>query len=357
MHFPVLTQNNLVINTAYEGNYWYLSTEEMLEKCSFEQRLSLCSNYSLPLNSPDENYLLPTYKVYQIFAWLQFIGPIITFPIFAAAAVILNFLIILIIRSKKNKKEKLFDSKMFQLIEMNSVFICIGCLTYQFRLLGICLGVNSIFCPSRSFQDNVVVFYFLSFTVYLSEAMKSGSMIIGLMFSFQRYVDTTKTENAHLKRLSDMKISYLYIFSAVYGFGLSWAILLDIADTVQDSVINIPSRRLLVSTHFDDQMGRTVFYFFYYILNDFVVIIINLVVDIRLVISIKRNLSKKLENKFHDKTELSKLDKKKLKEEEKKKTSVERKVNTMIVLNVIFYLVVSPAGVGRRFFQLLCERC
>ena len=104
------------------------------------------------------------------------------------------------------------------------------------------------------------------------------------------------------------------------------------------------------SVLFDTQKAQTVIYIFYYVLNDLVIIVTNLVIDICLVHFIKTNLRQKLENKFHDKTKLNKQDQKKLKEEEKKKTSVERKVNTMIVLNVIIYLFCRLPELAAVFF-------
>ena len=146
---------------------------------------------------------------------------------------------------------------------MNSVFICIECLVYQFRLMGICLGINSVFCPPRSYRYINFVRYFLESTFYLSEAMKSGSMITGLLFSIQRYVEATKTENARLKWISNLKMRTLYLFAIAYGVGLSWPILLNFEDpNYLSGLFNIPSIRNLQSTLFYTQIAQTILYFF-----------------------------------------------------------------------------------------------
>ena len=282
------------------------------------------------------------YETFYIFAWIDFIGPAITFPIFAAVALALNLLVILTIRSKKNKKEKLFESKMFQIIQLNSAFICVECVSYQFRLMGLCLGLNSNFCSGV--RDSSFVWYFLIANFYLSEAMKSCSMITGLLFSIQRYVDSSKNENRLLKWITDFTILKSSIIAIAYGCAVSPAVFFNVDFSAirfhqfsngQYSCCFSTSFRLL----FSHEVPQTIFYFMYYFLNDVVILILNLAIDILLVRIIKAQLEEKLQAKYSKETkELSKLEKKKMEEEIKKKTSVERKSNAMIILNVVIYL-------------------
>ena len=341
--FRYLTQNNLLISMASNVTANHTFSESILESCEFDKRLSLCSNFSLFFNNIDENYMDALYKSLYILNFIEFVGPVITFPIFAAIALILNLLVILIIRSDKNSKEKLFDSKMFKLIEMNSLFICIECFIYQFRLFGLCLGPSSIYCPPVSLHYSSFLKSSLAMMAYFGEAMKSSSMIAGLLFSIQRYIEATKSENKLLKRISGLRMVYLFLFALSYGFGVSSAIFFNMFLLYNDCLsFNIPGSAFLNpdSEYFETyhNQAQTAFYFAYYCLNDFIVIIINLAVDISLVHFIKSNLEEKLKNKSN-KTELSKLEQLKLKEEEKKKATTEHKANVMIVLNVLIYVL------------------
>ena len=148
---------------------------------------------------------LNSYDFFYSLSWIEYIGPIISFPIFSAIAFILNMLVVLIIRNKKNKKEKLFEAKSFRFLEMNSAFNCIECFIYQFKLMGICMGVNAIYCSSV--RESRIYFYFGVVMIYMSEVMKSCSMLTGLMFSLQRYIEATKTKNERLKMFSAVGIS------------------------------------------------------------------------------------------------------------------------------------------------------
>ena len=126
-----------------------------------------------------------------VFEWLELIGPVITSPILAAIAFVLNLIVILIIRSKKNKKEKLFESRMFSYILFNSIFNCIECFIYVFKLLNICLGTNTLYCSDLRLEP---VFQYLGIVLgYLSETMKTCSIVTGLFFSLERYVDACQS--------------------------------------------------------------------------------------------------------------------------------------------------------------------
>ena len=110
--------------------------------------------------------------------------------------------------------------------------------------------------------------------------------------------------------------------------------MLDFGQTFYDT----PSLFKLSAENFMLSKTKAIFYFIHYILNDFIILLINLVVDIRLVSLIKRNLEAKHLNQ--QRLEKNKEDNNlwKLKEEEDKKASVERKANTLIVVNVFIYV-------------------
>ena len=156
-------------------------------------------------NSRDVTYALK---------WLEFVGPIITLPIVAACAFILNSLVILVIKNKKNKEEKLFETRMFDYILLNSVFVCLECFICEFKLLNYCLGVNTVYCSSvkNLFFFNV----FGRVTGYLGEMMKTCAIVTGLLFSIQRYIEATKTENRYLRRFS--QIEFRRIVVGIFAF-------------------------------------------------------------------------------------------------------------------------------------------
>ena len=85
---------------------------------------------------------------------------------------------------------------------------------------------------------------------------------------------------------------------------------------------------------------QSVFYLLHYLLNDFIILVVNLVIDVKLVLCIKANLAQKsviLESTLFA-NKASETEKAKLKEEEKKRKSAENKANMMILVNLVIYV-------------------
>ena len=312
--------------------------EHFLNKCDVIETLSACfnvSSFGLPKSSSlyfGEQDLVYTLK------WLEFIGPVISFPIVSAIGFILNLLTILVILKKRNAKEQLVDSKMFKYILLNSSFNCAECLIYQFKLMTTCIGIDSLFCSSIVFTR---FSYYFSIIVngYLSETMKSCSILTGLLFSLQRYVETSKTANRFLVAFSKVRMRFITFLLIGYGLLISIFKFYDYLDFdgVGASTMHSPERfHINFYIQSDSKIIDTVF-FLNYILNDFVILLVNLIIDMKLVILIKSNLKLKVEMRMKNLEKSSKTDKKRLREEIDNKRKVENKANSMIVLNLIVY--------------------
>ena len=307
---------------------------------AIEHKLDMCFNLTNSSFIHSEDRFYPNYyDVLYVFKWLEFIGPVVTFPIVTTVAFVLNLIIILIIKNKKNKKEKLFESKMFKFILLISVFNCIECLIYEFRLMGICLGVNSIFCSAIR-SSKVVEYFGASVTGYLSEVMKTCLIITGLFFSIQRYIDTSKSKNRFANKFAELKVKRLgftvVVISAITSISKFFEF--DFEYVTYDSPAPFYIKAM---NHSDTGYTRIVFYFLHYLLNDLVFLVINLIIDAFLVAKIKSNLKEKLKARSHtNQTQnLSEADVRKLEEEVKKKKSVEHKANQLIVSNIIIYVL------------------
>ena len=97
------------------------------------------------------------------------------------------------------------------------------------------------------------------------------------------------------------------------------------------------------------------FYFFHYILNDLVILAIVLVIDIRLILVVKRSLSQKIQVRisFQNLDSVAtntSASSKRLKEEYDNKKSIENKANAMIVANMVLYLICRVPEMAATFF-------
>ena len=185
-----------------------------LDECEFESKLAICSDLTRYANKTTS--YVTSYDITYVLKWMEFIGPIVTFPIVSALSFILNLIVILVIKSKDNKKAKLFESKIFQFILLNSSFNCVECLICELKLMSMCLDEGSIFCSN--IRTYTVTKYATITIGYLSETIKTCSILTGLLFSLQRYVETSQTKNVLLNGFAKSrihKIAILVIFSGL----------------------------------------------------------------------------------------------------------------------------------------------
>ena len=302
-----------------------------------EEKLAQCFNLSYPQKHSGEKFYFSIYDMAYVFKWLELIGPVITFSIFSAFAFLLNLLIILIITSKRNKEEKLFETRMFSYILLNSTFNCLECFIYMLRPLNICLGINTIYCPSVRMLP-----FFLMLGImqgYLSETIKTCSILTGLLFSLQRYAEATKAENKFLRSFSQVKLIRI-VFAIILSSGLLSSVKItkdQINHNIKYIIYDAPNPFGLDLRNFSHFTISIVLHLAHYILNDFLLLIINLIIDIFLVVHIKRDLKKKIENKLKAMNANSMYDAKKMKEMLCKKKSVEKKANALVLSNMVIY--------------------
>ena len=321
--------------------------QSQLDECDFEYRLSLCPNSSdyLPLG-PTRHYS-SYYDTVYVFKWLDFIGPVVTFPIFALLGFALNLITILVIRSKKNKAEKLFEARLFKYILMNSIFNCLECFIYQLRLVNICISPGAIYCSSiKNTSFGLAIGTYIN--IFLAESLKTCSILTGLLFSLERYSDTSKTKNKFIVwcgKISIKRIIFLVISASI----ISTASL--IVQPVTDTHLPLYDTPVQFSINFyvENSLDKFVagLIIIHYILNDFVLLLVNLIVDLKLVCLIKADLKQKI--KFSG----SQASNQKLL---KKSHSVQNKANYMIIINMVIYLFCRMPELASRIYFLLNER-
>ena len=328
-----LAQNTKILSGCARSSYQDAPGQfdsSVLEHCNFSMRLDYCMKPWSHLNSDHSiKVYWDYYDTLHIYKWLELIGPVVTFPILTAIAFVLNLLVILVIKSKENEAEQLFKARMFNYILINSVFNCIECLIYELRLIHICIFPNSVFCSVIK-SAPVSLFIGTYVTGYLSETVKTCSMLSGLLFSIERYVETSKTKNKVLNFLGDMKSVRVVLFIFGLSLILSCSKLVEQTKVIEKfSFYDSPLKFGVNSLNFRSDDLVTYVYFFHFVLNDCVLLLINFVIDVKLVLVIRRDLKQKLVfQKTSAKSRIKLL---------KKKRTIVFKTNFMIALNVVIY--------------------
>ena len=103
------------------------------------------------------------------------------------------------------------------------------------------------------------------------------------------------------------------------------------------------------------------FIFFHLFLNDFTILIFNLLIDVFLIQSVKAELSKKMLNMQKNLTTSNttsnhQVDEKSAQKLKKKNASVERKANTLIIINLVIYIVCRLPELLNVFFNYYSQK-
>ena len=133
---------------------------------------------------------------------------------------------------------------------------------------------------------------------YFGEIMKTSSIISSLLFSLQRFIESTKSKRDFLNQFANFNIKLIAFFVVSLSAVTSVP---KIFEFEKDPSLNIKNIFIFDSpmpfhiTILGSRLSESIPYFLHYILNDFVLLAINLIIDIKLVIQIRKDLKSKVE--------------------------------------------------------------
>ena len=337
----LMTTNRLIKNYSDDKEFRFIDFKhDFIESCQLTTRLEQCWNIIsfVPQPASDLSY----YDVAYWLEWFELIAPIIAFPFVSLVGFLLNLLVILVITSSKKKKEKLFEKKLFTYILSNSAFNSAECFIQIFAVMSKCVNINSVFCAAT--QSSYLVQNLHIYVIgYGGEVPKTCSILNGIVFSLERYIETSQTKNKMLKSLAAARVRrVLYVI-----------VLVSLITSVEKLFDSRAFRNSSFSTELpfsfyinsDSAFSFSHFaYFFHFIFNDLIRITVNFFIDICLVRLIRSNLSQKqaIGDKLMTTSELSEIPQKSLKtktKNDKEKEEAEKKTNSMIIYSLCLYIL------------------
>lgn len=158
---------------------------KLIDECNFEKRLEMCTNVELKDAENNKPSIFSLYELNDQLKQAQYVMMILTFPIICSLSFFLNLLNILIVKSKKNRKEMKED--MFEYIFISSLVNCLYSFISMFQMLSICVQYGGEYCSSVRL-DRVVQYFKIVFTDYIGSSVKLTSNISLIAFSLDRYI-------------------------------------------------------------------------------------------------------------------------------------------------------------------------
>nr|QVK45973.1 G protein-coupled receptor [Proales similis] len=291
--------------------------DECTDKCDFAQITSRCqlNQTSKVYNDP------PIYSLTIKAKYVEYLFTVILRPSVNAIAMIANLLVILTFRAMKRstdyRRNKLIDKnrRMWDYVYINSAFNLLLAAIFSLDLLTNCVEYNGIYCTPFYFTRFAQVIY-LFVESYLGNVLRLMSNLTNSMFVLYRYGANLEC----LPRLRKWRPRRVVASALVASLLLScikiWLNERLNIDFLSEDLLFFLSQR---NYSFDKVAGLQVIYFANLLMCNVLFTIVNLTVDCRLLLHLKRH------------------------KEKNRKEEAESKITKMIVLNGFFsFLFRSP---------------
>ena len=255
------------------------------------------------------------------------IGPIVLLPLVSVLGFLLNSLVVKVVYSQKYQEMYFKGELMYKFIQLNGIFSMIICLISLLSLYDECISSDSIFCPALTEQATFHEIRTEAFH-FISESFKTGSLLANLFFSLERYFNTIKAKHRWALRFQKMNfksfiagilaislLSSSAEFGKSYNFtggGYGYRLFASIYNTLTEWII------VMSTVHI--------------VLNNLVLFLLNFLIDVLLVVHVRKDLSKKKRSVVNESTTKStkKLD-------DIKKARLD--TNRMIVLSLLLFFI------------------
>ena len=293
----ILLNYTLFIPRSSNYNYilkYFNSSEifiQSIKSCNFSLRISKCLNFSLSKNKVSFTY---QYEVFHIYLKFHFVYASVLIPFICVFNIVTNILIILVFIDYKNNQKKLNKKveKMYKDMLVIAILNLVYCTLSILSLMSECVESLSIFCPE--IRRNIILQYFnIIFIIFLKQTIKTFLNENNLLFSLNRYILTNEqsigeNQKKHFKRLNSKLFFVLsLLFCVLLNVYLFYEYSINDYDSHQPFPMNVGS--LL----FYSAKTPLVLKFLNYIVNNVLFLILEILVDIILLRSIKQNLKKK----------------------------------------------------------------
>ena len=290
---------NYSLNFTYgsKNDYiWkYFNSSEIFAKlfksCEFSIRISKCLNFSFSNEKASNIYNFDNYHIYLNF---HFVYASVLFPLICVFNVVTNILIILVFLEYRKNQKKLNKQteKMYKDMLVIAILNLVYCTLSILSLLSECVESLSIFCPK--IRRNVILQYFnIIFILFLKQTVKTFLNENNLLFSLNRYILTNEQSigDVYKKNFERLNSKLFLALSFLFCLLLNVYIFFEYSINYFFTYLPFPMNSGSLTSYAN--IIPLIFKFVNYIINNVLFLILEIIVDIILLRSIKKNLRKK----------------------------------------------------------------
>jgi hypothetical protein len=267
----------------------------LIFKCNFEQRLEKC-NIIKSIPREDQSSYFEMYDWQKVSKITTLIFSVYLNTIFSFIIIILNILTLKILKSKSVLSEK---NPMYNFLFINTLFCLIYITICLFKVIGICVDYEFYCSPLIETKFNV--YYKTIFVFLIGETLKTAANFSFISFSLSRYIKVTSTNLSFLLKLDKLKKRNYFLISLIISVFINLYNLFEYNFNLAKLPGSFDSHKNLElffkhsnpSDEFIENLSPFLYYLlniFYYlkiIFSDLSYIILNLIIDFKLLSFIK----------------------------------------------------------------------
>ena len=305
-----------------------------ISKCKFKEKLKLC-------NKTDFKYrhIIRFDEIRDVMYTISIILNISSY-VLSILGLVSNMLIIITISSKINKTD-FKEFKQYDYLRLNSICNCLILIVHMSTWLNDCVYPFQVFCPI--IRKTIFMQYFkIIVQNVLITALKFMNSFTYIGFAFNRISLIGKDHNKLVKIMSGIGIKKFIGISLFISIGLTVIKFFEYDINHASALDTYPISYDYSITNDYTKNANIVFYILNFIsdiLNHFVLLLVNLAIDIGMIIKLKQTLNERFE-KFKEYSTADQLEKKKTENE-----NVFDNAISMVILNTTLNLLLKlPAS-------------
>lgn len=266
--------------------YESLEFRDITNECKFDFRIEGCNQMNL---TNSKNFYFKNINDVKYFVYeMKFIVIIIILPLISLAGIILNLLVIVVIVDKRHNHT--FHRNIYKFMCGISVFNLMILILSLLKLMSECTTFNGIFCSK--IRENLLIQSFYITQAFLNRFLKFCANLSLIFFSLSRYLNVKQENKSYLIKRSPFSLVKIYFCMFLFGFLLSFENFLQYklnnGDWNYYNKFPIEKNLFIDFENINEGLIYLILSLISEFLNSFIMIVLNLILDIVLIFKFKR---------------------------------------------------------------------
>jgi len=279
------------------------SFKQALKNCNFEKRLNLCKISSNGKKKEEAYFYMNDWETLSKHS--QIILSLYMNPIFSIISILFNLLIFIILSNKKEIPKEM--NKMYSYLKINSMFNIILIIIRLFKLIDTCSNEDLI-CISIYSKSKNIQYFKIIFIRIIGNTFQAASNLTHITYTLSRYITVSNNKSNFLNFIHQISFKMYSVGILLFSFLLNIHIFFEYSifnETTQISQLKTFDFKKINSYKqepFDDYKENfshseylilDIFQYIKIIFSDIFYIITSFLIDLILILFIKKSMSKK----------------------------------------------------------------